>query len=282
MARPYKEGLDYFPFDCYFDEKVKLIQAEFGLKGIAVVVLLFQKIYGEKGYYTTWDEERSLLFAAEASAGGDINLIKEIVAACIRRNIFSQELFQKYGILTSTGIQKRYLSVTARREKVYMKKEYLLVEVRKNQGNVNRNLVIADNNSINDDRNTQSKVKKRKEYKNHYPNPSDVTSEKLILKPEPKPKEDNVQLTKDFETIYSIYPKKVGRTIAFSNYKTWVTTGKKLFGKTIRLTNKQIYKAVRKYVHQQEDTGQKDLQYWKNFDTLMGRQLLDYVDDLEG
>ena len=32
------------------------------------------------------------------------------------------------------------------------------------------------------------------------------------------------------------------------------------------------------YVRQQEEAGQDDYQYWKNFDTLMGRQLLDYVD----
>lgn len=277
MARPYKEGLDFFLLECHFDEKVKLIQAEFGLKGLAVVVLLYQYIYREKGYYMAWDEERSLLFAADASAGGDINLIQEIVSACIRRNIFSEELFQKYGILTSTGIQKRYFNAIARREKVEVKKEYLLVSVGKNTSYENRNPVNVDRNPVNVDRNTQSI--EEKSILNHCPNSSDDNAKNLILKPEPKAKVDNVQLTKDFETIYSIYPKKVGRTIAFSNYKTWVTTGKKLFGKTIRLTNKQIYLAVRKYVNEQRDAGHDDLRYWKNFDTLMGRQLLDYVEE---
>ena len=37
MARPNKAGLDYFELDCHLDEKVRLIQAEFGLKGFAVV-----------------------------------------------------------------------------------------------------------------------------------------------------------------------------------------------------------------------------------------------------
>ena len=32
MARPIKEGLDYFELDCQLEEKVRLIQAEFGLK----------------------------------------------------------------------------------------------------------------------------------------------------------------------------------------------------------------------------------------------------------
>ena len=35
MARPIKAGLDYFELDCHMDEKVELIEAEFGLKGFA-------------------------------------------------------------------------------------------------------------------------------------------------------------------------------------------------------------------------------------------------------
>ena len=34
MARPLKEGIDYFSLDCYMDDKIKMIQAEFGLKEI--------------------------------------------------------------------------------------------------------------------------------------------------------------------------------------------------------------------------------------------------------
>ena len=41
MARPLKEGIDYFSLDCYMDDKIKMIQAEFGLKGFAIVVKLW-------------------------------------------------------------------------------------------------------------------------------------------------------------------------------------------------------------------------------------------------
>ena len=86
------------------------------------------------------------------------------------------------------------------------------------------------------------------------------------------------QLKKDFEIIYGIYPKKKGKTVAFANYKLWVGNGKDVGGKRYKLTNRQIYLAVKRYIKQQEESGQDDLQYWKNFDTLMGRQLLDYVE----
>lgn len=93
-------------------------------------------------------------------------------------------------------------------------------------------------------------------------------------------KED--QLKKDFEIIYGIYPKKKGKTVAFANYKLWVGNGKDVGGKRYKLTNRQIYLAVKKYIMQQEEAGQDDYQYWKNFDTLMGRQLLDYVEVEDG
>lgn len=87
------------------------------------------------------------------------------------------------------------------------------------------------------------------------------------------------QLEQDFEVIYALYPKKVGRTVAFANYKQWVSAkGKAINGKRYHLTNRQIYLAVKKYVRQQEEAAKDDFQFWKNFDTLMGRQLLDFVE----
>ncbi len=170
MARPTKTGLDYFELDCHMDEKVKLIQAEFGLKGFAVVVKLYQKIYGGFGYYCEWSEDSLLLFMSEngVSSRDGKNLIKEIISACIRRNIFSEKLFNKFGILTSEGVQRRYLNAVARREKVELKKEYLLISVGKNNGNVIINEVNVDRNVINTHRNKQSREEKSREeyYKN--------------------------------------------------------------------------------------------------------------------
>lgn len=163
MARPTKAGLDYFELDCQLEEKVRLIQAEYGLKGFAIVVKLYQKIYGELGYYCEWNDDSLLLFMSENGLPSDNkNLIQSIVDACIRRNIFSQQLFDKFGILTSEGIQKRYLNATSRREKVEMKKEYLLLSVGNNTNNVCINSINVNRNSVNVCRNTQSRVEESK------------------------------------------------------------------------------------------------------------------------
>lgn len=283
-GRQGKVGLDYFELDCHMDEKIELIEAEYGLKGFAIVVKLYQSIYSGFGYYCEWSPDISVLWACRLgcthSVGyGDVgiesgegslpgfpkNLINEVIAASIRRDIFSKELFQRYGILTSSGIQKRYLNATSKREKVYMKKEYLLISIPKNSKNVVINSIYDGINSISVVGNAQSKEKKS--ILNHCaPEPHDSNSEK------------EEQLKHDFEIIYGIYPKKRGKTVAYANYKLWVGNGKDIGGKKYRLTNRQIYLAVKKYIKEQEDAGHDDLQYWKNFDTLLGRQLLDYVD----
>ena len=91
-GRPVKAGLDYFELDCQLEDKIKLIQTEFGLKGFAIIVKLYQKIYGGFGYYCEWSEDSLLLFMLENGIQGcsEKNLISEVVAACIRRDIFSE------------------------------------------------------------------------------------------------------------------------------------------------------------------------------------------------
>ena len=269
-GRQNKVGLDYFELDCQMEEKVRLIQAEYGLKGFAVFVKLLQKIYGERGYYCEWTQDSELLFMSENGLdSGFLQLLREIVSACIRRNIFSERLYKEYGILTSSGVQKQYLKATVKREVVDLKKEYLLISVPKNRTNVVINSISSYGNSINDGINSHSRVEKS--ILNHCaPEPHDSNFDK------------EEQLKKDFEIIYGIYPKKKGKTVAFANYKLWVGNGKDVGGERYKLTNRQIYLAVKRYIKQQEESGQDDLQYWKNFDTLMGRQLLDYVEVEDG
>ena len=189
MARQFKEGLDYFELDCQMDDKIKLIQAQFGLKAFAVVVKLFQRIYGGHGYYCEWNEDTLFLFMSENAVDCESkNLIEDIVKACVRRGIFSAELYDRYGILTSSGIQKRYLNAVSKRLGVKLIREYLLVNVdqKSNSGNI---YSINDGiNSINDGINSQRREEKRKVEKrskeekrdNRAAKPPGVTAAQLI------------------------------------------------------------------------------------------------------
>lgn len=120
-----KSGIDYFPLDVTLNDKFELIEAEFGLIGFAVVIKLLQKIYGSEGYYCEWTKEVALLFCKRNDVGG--NTVSEIIKACIRRELFDRTMWQKYGILTSAGIQRRYFEAAGRRKTITVKRAYLLI-----------------------------------------------------------------------------------------------------------------------------------------------------------
>lgn len=122
-----KSGIDYFPLDVILDEKFDLIEAEYGLTGFGVIVRLLQEIYGKAGYYIEWTTEVALLFARKVGLGG--NVVSEIVEASIRRGMFDREKYDKYHVLTSRGIQKRYFEAVSRRKVLEVDENILLVNV---------------------------------------------------------------------------------------------------------------------------------------------------------
>ena len=155
-----KGGIPWFPLEVSLDEKFELIEAEFGLTGFAVIVKLFQRIYGQQGYYCEWTNEVALLFSRYCGLGA--NVVSEIVSAAIKRGIFDKTLYDRYHILTSKGIQDRYFEAVSRRKNVEVKRQYLLISDTQKSGNVNiieKNVDISGENA---DISKQSKVEKRR------------------------------------------------------------------------------------------------------------------------
>lgn len=167
-----KSGLDYFDLDCFLNDKIRMIQAKYGLQGFAVVIKLFQHIYGEKGYYCVWDEDAAMLFAMENGMAGNHSTCVEIADYCMERGIFSREKFDSYDILTSRGIQERYFNAVSRRKKVEIIQDYVLLGQKqmaeyKNLSfttidsklqNVDILALNADIQPLNADKNQQSRV----------------------------------------------------------------------------------------------------------------------------
>lgn len=167
MPKPQKAGIEYFPLDVENDDKLDLIEAEFGLTGFAVIVKLYQRIY-KLGYYCEWNDEVALLFGKRLGTGG--KAVSEIVSAAIRRKLFDEEIYRKYGVLTSRGIQKRYFEIVARRKNVEVEQRYLLlsrdlipvnVNIMYAETPVNVNTMQAETPE-NAYKSTQSKVKESK------------------------------------------------------------------------------------------------------------------------
>lgn len=224
-GRNNKVGLDYFELDCHMDEKVRLIQAEFGLSGFAVFVKLLQEIYGGQGYYCEWNQDRELLFASENGLiNGNVQLLRDIVAACIRRNIFSQSMYEKYGVLTSTGVQKQYLKATSKRDFAYFKKELLLIEIPSKRTNVVINSISDGINAISGVRNEQSREEKSREEK---------SNNKLC-------KADALAL---FEELWKLYPNKKGKgQVSDAAKKRLLNVGKEEMVRAIERYKKHLQK----------------------------------------
>jgi hypothetical protein len=110
MPRPKKVGLDYFPVDVVWDEKMKTILSVFGNDGLSWVVSFWQTAYRDEfgrvninkyfGEVLAKDSRNTPEKQAEImKVAAEINLIKEI----------------EPGIYTSNGIQKRIKEVSKER-----------------------------------------------------------------------------------------------------------------------------------------------------------------------
>lgn len=189
-----KVGLESFLLNCHTNDNLAEIEAIYGIKGFAVIVRLWQKIYSEKGYYCEWTERSPLLFLANwfgGNSGVDINLIKEVVKTALQNGLFNKSLYEKYHILTSDGIQKRYFDVAKRRKEIEVIEEYLLVSVANLGVNVCRNQENVNIFNENVNRNQTRKVKESKGKENNNMCKADASAL--------------------FEQLWKMYPCKKGK-----------------------------------------------------------------------
>lgn len=128
MARPNKQGLDYFPLDVgiFENDKILAISGEFSVKGEIIVLRLLCEIY-RNGYFVEFSE---LLKNKLARLGGlSGGLVDEVVRKLVKYEFFDGFVFSEYNILTSKNIQKVYLEASKRRKDIDLSQYWLLDEV---------------------------------------------------------------------------------------------------------------------------------------------------------
>jgi hypothetical protein len=151
MARPIKQGLDYFSFDVdfYDNRKVRKIMRACGPAAGSILTCLLCSIYHGKGYYILWDQD--LPFDIADKLGMSEGPVSEVINKSVQVDFFDQHQFQVNKILTSSEIQRRYKAGTAKRHEVKIDSKFLVSEDRKR--------VNGGNNVVNSSDNTESKVK---------------------------------------------------------------------------------------------------------------------------
>ena len=162
MARPNKQGLDYFPLDVNLLTNLKvrrLISAQ-GINSIAVIIELLCRIYQGKGYYIERSNDLAFLIPDALRSGISEGAVEEVIKKAIELGFFDANMLDDFGILTSESIQKTFFEATKKRKGVQYDGRFLLISI-----NGYNNLVNVDINSINVHHNEQSKEKKSKENK---------------------------------------------------------------------------------------------------------------------
>lgn len=225
MARKTKPGLSYFPHDCYFNDDLKYLIAEHSAVGYMVYFRLLEKIYKEKGYYMKSDKRTLLMYSQEINV--NIEMLNAIINFCLDENnldepLFNKKLFYEYDIITSKGIQDRYIEAIARRKEAEFITDYLLIDT----DDVNSKLKNVNIIYLNADGGTQSKVNKIKVDK------SKVDKSKVKHGFKESPYFDNLNLfKKDIGEVFQKYDLKYyyDRMLVFGEkyeYENWAEAAK--------------------------------------------------------
>ncbi|MEG6580776.1 DUF4373 domain-containing protein [Lactiplantibacillus plantarum] len=249
MARPVKEGLDYFPLDVDFavNDKTEAIMGEFGPKGVLFMIYLLSAVY-QNGYYLQWNKLKQMQLANRIE-GVSPELTNQIVNRLIAYGTFSEELFNSAKVLTSLRIQETYEDATKRRKSQKPTKYWINVDINK------------DTSVVNVDINPQSKVNKSKVNKSKSNNNK---------KNKTKPRDPRDRIQQEFtEQVWSIYPKKRDFQKAYNAYYAAQVEGVSLETIVAKINE---YKAYLK-LHGTGEYYTKSLENW-----LGGRGWMDEYD----
>jgi len=118
MARPRKEGLDYFPHDtdAVNDEKIEALRALYGNDGYAFYFILLERIYRTENVELDIKTEQMKRILAKKIQISRQKFEKMLLTA-FEFELFDRKEFEERGVLTSRGIKRRAGVVFAERER---------------------------------------------------------------------------------------------------------------------------------------------------------------------
>ena len=156
MARPKAKGVEYFPLDVGFlsDLKIRKIMLSHGPASIAVLIYIFAAIYKDEGYFMSIKDDEISLIALDTNL--DADYVKQVINRACEVELFSFRIYDNFRILTSEGIQNRYLKITERRKSVKINADINLINVDTMYTETRVNVAETRGNVY---KNEQSKVK---------------------------------------------------------------------------------------------------------------------------
>ena len=180
MGRPTKQGLEYFSLDVrmFSDIKIRKLIKYHKAEAVSVYMTLLCRIY-EKGYFIEYDKD--LPFIISEDCGLEEDTIVSIIRYCLDVELFDKGVFDKHKVLTSHGIQERYMQACAKTKRKLSKGlPYLLVDlghdlVLSNKKDISseetlvfseETVINSEESTDNSEKSTQNKNKEKEKEKN--------------------------------------------------------------------------------------------------------------------
>ncbi len=131
-GRPPKKRIDYagWSVDMFdSDTKIDKLLDAHGWAGFGVYFYLCQRAYGSDGYFYKWCYDDCATTARKMGGFMGAGTIKEVVGYCLQIGLFDKGLFDRWGVLSSKGIQRRYwIAISERVDKSVIAEYWLLQE----------------------------------------------------------------------------------------------------------------------------------------------------------
>ena len=177
MARPQKQGLEYFSFDVSFfsDIRIRKLIKYHGIQAVPVYEILLCRIY-EGGYYIAWDDDLPFIISEVSDLQEDY--INDVISYALSIGLFDQTVYDENKVLTSHGIQERFFDFcSVAKRKVSSDIPYLLVDLKGKSVLSSKKDIISEETIVfseetivnpeetqtNSEISTQSKVKESKD-----------------------------------------------------------------------------------------------------------------------
>lgn len=123
MARPTKEGMDYFPHDtdAANDEKIEALRALYGNDGYAFYFIMLERIYRAKNFELDISdaeikEETLQILARKVAVSRE--KFEQILNTAFKWGCFNRDWYEERGVISSEGIKKRAAAVVDKRDKM--------------------------------------------------------------------------------------------------------------------------------------------------------------------